>query len=488
MASITFAARTSGATFSANTFDTTPWAPSDGWIGSGLETEASGTHGNSIAMLPSNVPLDLSALGAITGPITGATLHYAVSGSYATAGPGTDYSLGLFGAVTKTQADGSSWSATGSLDVTADFAGVDMADLLTWPSWAALIGPGGTIDNGVSVGLTIASLSITFIYTPPGPPPTPPGVTSVSPASGDVAGGTAVTIKGTGLGAATDVRFDGVLAAGWALVDDATITAPAPPHAAGPVTVKVAGVGSLPAAFTYTYALTAQISATLPKNLLPPVPTQSPIAGDSGVLGVDYTRWLTVVKQRIESLLPASGFTADLSMKGSPVVPWDSVLKAGSSLADLETTNAGDLAVGTLRAARMPALTGDVTSAVGTVATVLADGVVTNTKVATLAAIAWSKISKVGSSLADLATRSAADLTSGLLALARGGLGFDASGIAKGGLVVGTGAGTAGLKAVGADATILTADAASTGGVKWAAAAVGFSPAQAEAYISLRIL
>lgn len=39
--------------------------------------------------------------------------------------------------------------------------------------------------------------------------------------------------------------------------------------------------------------------------------------------------------------------------------------------------------------------------------------------VAALAAIAWSKISKAGSSLADLATRSASDLNSGTLAAAR---------------------------------------------------------------------
>lgn len=55
----------------------------------------------------------------------------------------------------------------------------------------------------------------------------------------------------------------------------------------------------------------------------------------------------------------------------------------------------------------------------------------------------------------------------GTLAPSRGGLGLDASGIAKGGLVVGTAAGAIGIKAVGADGQVLTADAASTGGVKW---------------------
>lgn len=49
----------------------------------------------------------------------------------------------------------------------------------------------------------------------------------------------------------------------------------------------------------------------------------------------------------------------------------------------------------------------------------LADGAVTNVKVDAAAAIAWTKISKAGSSLADLATRSAADLSSGTLPDAR---------------------------------------------------------------------
>src|SRR5215213_3855736 len=46
-------------------------------------------------------------------------------------------------------------------------------------------------------------------------------------------------------------------------------------------------------------------------------------------------------------------------------------------------------------------------------------GAVVDADIAAAAAIAWSKLSKAGSSLADLATRSAGDLTSGTLAHAR---------------------------------------------------------------------
>jgi len=63
----------------------------------------------------------------------------------------------------------------------------------------------------------------------------------------------------------------------------------------------------------------------------------------------------------------------------------------------------------------------------GTIALARLAGI-TNAQIAAAAAIVWSKIDKAGSSLADIAVRSASDLSSGLLALARGGTGADLSG------------------------------------------------------------
>lgn len=89
----------------------------------------------------------------------------------------------------------------------------------------------------------------------------------------------------------------------------------------------------------------------------------------------DLLRWLTVLKDRVEQIQAISTeqvVTGTFDPGLIPPIPWAGVLKAGSSLGDLETRSATDLSSGTLGAGRMPGLTGDVSSAAGTVATTLA--------------------------------------------------------------------------------------------------------------------
>jgi hypothetical protein len=84
----------------------------------------------------------------------------------------------------------------------------------------------------------------------------PPSITSVSPDSGPDAGGTSVTVNGSGFAAGATLTFGGTSAANIAVVNSTTITAVTPPRAAGPVDVIVRNpdnqTGVLNSGFTYT--------------------------------------------------------------------------------------------------------------------------------------------------------------------------------------------------------------------------------------------
>jgi len=81
-----------------------------------------------------------------------------------------------------------------------------------------------------------------------------PTVTSISPTSGPMAGGTAITIIGTNLSGATSVTIGGTAAIGVAVVNATTITATTPAGAAGAANVVVTtpgGTGTGSGLFTY---------------------------------------------------------------------------------------------------------------------------------------------------------------------------------------------------------------------------------------------
>lgn len=81
-------------------------------------------------------------------------------------------------------------------------------------------------------------------------------VAQLKPATGPIAGGTAVTVCGTGFSGATGVQFGTTPGTAFVIVDDSTITVTAPAHAAGLVNATVQhpglpALGSLAAGFTY---------------------------------------------------------------------------------------------------------------------------------------------------------------------------------------------------------------------------------------------
>ncbi len=85
--------------------------------------------------------------------------------------------------------------------------------------------------------------------------PAAPTVTSVTPVSGPTAGGTAVSVRGTGFAAGATLTFGGVPAVGVTVLDATTITAVTPAHAAGAVDVRVTvnSLSSAPLSGGFTY-------------------------------------------------------------------------------------------------------------------------------------------------------------------------------------------------------------------------------------------
>jgi hypothetical protein len=90
-----------------------------------------------------------------------------------------------------------------------------------------------------------------LVYTPSSAVPV---VAGVSPSSGPTAGGTRVTVTGTGLGGATAATIGGAAVEALEPIDASTLLATSPAGSAGPATVAVttpSGTGSAANAFTF---------------------------------------------------------------------------------------------------------------------------------------------------------------------------------------------------------------------------------------------
>lgn len=89
-------------------------------------------------------------------------------------------------------------------------------------------------------------------------------LTAIDPDTGNAAGGLAVTMTGDNLSTATAVDFGGAAASGITVVDNSTVTATSPAHAAGIVDVTVStahGDATLAGGFTYEAATVGEAAA-----------------------------------------------------------------------------------------------------------------------------------------------------------------------------------------------------------------------------------
>lgn len=163
---------------------------------------------------------------------------------------------------TVTGVDPTTGPTSGGTTVTITGTGLDSVDGVTFggvPGTGLVAAPGGgslvvvtpPAEAGGTVPIVLEAIggdvpADGFTYVAP-------TITGVDPASGPEAGGTTVTITGSGLTGATGVTFGGTGAAAVTVVDDSTITASSP-AGTGVVDVAVVLPGAdavAPGAFTY---------------------------------------------------------------------------------------------------------------------------------------------------------------------------------------------------------------------------------------------
>jgi hypothetical protein len=127
-------------------------------------------------------------------------------------------------------------SASGSVAALSYTVLSDSTLLVTAPPGAA-----GTVDITVTsyAGTSATGSADHFTYNAA----SAPTITSLNPSTGSTAGGTFVTITGTGFLGATGVSFGGTPAASFAILSDTTILATTPPLPAETVDVTVSAYG-----------------------------------------------------------------------------------------------------------------------------------------------------------------------------------------------------------------------------------------------------
>ncbi len=196
-------------------------------------TNAGGQSGNLASAFTYIVPPTVSSVAPNSGPAAGGTAVTITGANFAT---GATVTFGSTAATNVLVVNGSTITATTPL------------------------GRAGAVTVTVTSNGLSGSLASAFTYA------AAPTVTSVSPASGSTAGGTAVTITGANFAPGATVTFGGTPATNVVVVSGMQITAAAPAGNAGAVTVTVTNVGSQSGSLAngYTYVLVPTVSSVTP--------------------------------------------------------------------------------------------------------------------------------------------------------------------------------------------------------------------------------
>ena len=185
-------------------------------------------------------------------------------------------------------------------------------------------------------------------------------VTSVTPVSGPIGGGTTVSIRGSGFMSGAEVNFGGVAATGVVVTGPATLTAVTVPHATGlaDVTVTIPGPHSATLAQAFFYAPTPtplDYFTLTPCRLVDTRSSEAPALGAferrvwtvAGRCGVPLTAKALVLNVTVVGptapghirLAPGNGLTETSAINFSP-----GQTRANNAIAMLSTDDTGTLA------------------------------------------------------------------------------------------------------------------------------------------------
>lgn len=266
-------------------------------------------------------------------------------------GPGTDYSYDQTGRLTSASEFASppavssvapaSGPLTGGATVTISGSGFTSARAVTFGGVAAT---SFTVvsDSEIRADAPAASAGMVDITvtTPFGGSPSvagdeytytsAPAVTGITPPTGPTAGGTTVTITGTGLTGATTVAFGTVAAVSFTVVSSTEITAVSPAHAAGTVGIIV----TTPGGESALVAPDQFIFGSLP-TVTKISPASGPLAGGT-VVSITGTGFSSASRVLFGSV-PAKSVTRLSTAKLSAVSP----AQAAANVQISVTTSAG---------------------------------------------------------------------------------------------------------------------------------------------------
>jgi len=210
---------------------------------------------NEVATTPVVPALTVTNLAAsLPSPqLPGATITFSATATGGT----TPYQYKWWVANGTTSTLGRDWSTSNTFAWTPSTASPNYL-ITVWARNAS-----STIDNFDNPA---AKLSLSFVI---GSATAAATVSSVSPNSGAVGGGTSVTITGTKFASGATVTFGGTAATNVVVASSTSITARTPAHAAGAVNVTVTNSGTQGGTLTngYTYMASAPVLTSLSPSL-----------------------------------------------------------------------------------------------------------------------------------------------------------------------------------------------------------------------------